>query len=127
MANRISFLFKADRINIWRETVENLGMPQYIHLLINEKEKKMFIQTCERDKDAFRLYYTRGKTGNKAHLHVNAKRLMKYLAVLCETDYNGPSIRFDGVLLEDGHTIYYNLLEYEIIEFDEEDEDESEE
>ena len=127
MANGISFLFNSDRINIWRETVENLGMPQYIHLLINEQEKKMFIQTCDHDKDASRLYYTRGKTGRKAQFHVIAKQLMKYLAVLCETDYNGPSIRFDGVLLEDGHTIYYNLLEYEIIEFEEEDEDESEE
>ncbi|MCD8235230.1 MAG: hypothetical protein LUD00_00955 [Prevotellaceae bacterium] len=127
MANRISFLFNSDRINIWRETVENLGMPQYIHLLINEKEKKMFIQTCDHDKDAFRLYYTRGKTGRKAQFHVIAKQLMKYLAGLCGADYYGPSIRFDGVLLEDGHTIYYNLLEYEIIEFDEEDEDESEE
>lgn len=127
MTNRITFRFSSDRICIWKNTVSNLGKPDYIHLLINEPEKQMFIQTCERDKDAFRLYYTKGKSGREAEFHVNAKTLLKYLASVVGVDYNGPSVRFDGVLLEDGKTVYINLREYELLEYESENEENNEE
>ncbi|MCD7811224.1 MAG: hypothetical protein LUG91_05150 [Ruminococcus sp.] len=115
MANRITFRFNTDRICIWKNTVRSLGNPQYIHLLINEKEKQMFIQVCDHDKDAFRLYYNKRSNGREAEFHVNAKRLMKYLAKVVSVDYNGPSIRFDGILMEDGITVFIDLRKYEVL------------
>lgn len=124
MLRGISLYFAANRINIHKQTIYDLGKPEYIHLLINEKEKQMFIQSCERDLDAFRLYYA-PESGDKAgRFYVNAKSLLTYLANVIGVDRNGPSLRFFGILLENGATVYINLKEYEVIEnenFDEEE------
>lgn len=116
MVRGISLYFAANRINIHKQTIYDLGKPEYIHLLINEKEKQMFIQSRERDLDAFRLYYAPESGDKSGRFYVNAKSLLTYLASVINVDRNGPSLRFAGILLEDGATVYINLKEYEVIE-----------
>ena len=56
----ISLYFRNNRIHIRKETIEVLNHPAYVHLFINEGKKQMFIQSCEKNKDAFRVYYKAG-------------------------------------------------------------------
>lgn len=53
----ISLYFRNNRIHIRKGTIELLNHPAYVHLFINEGKKQMFIQSCEKNKDAFRVYY----------------------------------------------------------------------
>lgn len=53
----ISLYFRNNRIHIRKGTIEVLNHPAYVHLFINEGKKQMFIQSCEKNKDAFRVYY----------------------------------------------------------------------
>ena len=56
----ISLYFRNNRIHIRKGTIEVLNHPAYVHLFINEGKKQMFIQSCEKNKDAFRVYYKAG-------------------------------------------------------------------
>lgn len=73
----ISMYFWDHRINIRKKALAILGNPQYIHLLINEKEKQLFIQRCEsRDNDTFSIEY-RDEFGDLDYYYINAKNLMR--------------------------------------------------
>ena len=77
-----------------------------------EKEKQLFIQRCEeRDNDTFQIDY-RDEAGDIDYYYINAKNLMRYLAMLIGVSFPSNSLRFGGRILEDGKTIFVDLKEY---------------
>lgn len=43
-------------ITFSKNAAHSLGTPEYVHVYLNEEEKKMLVVPCEKDKDAFRFY-----------------------------------------------------------------------
>lgn len=61
----ISLYFRDNRIHIWKKTIDALKSPGYVCLFINEARKQLFIQSCKKNKDAFRVYYKSGSHKEK--------------------------------------------------------------
>ena len=114
----ISMYFWDSRISIRKKALQVLGNPSFIHLMINEKEKQLFIQRCEqRDNDTFQINYL-DDSGDIEYYYINAKNLMRYLAMLIGVPYPSNSLRFGGRVLDDGMTIYVDLKEYQEIPYE---------
>ena len=116
----ITMYFRDDRLRLRYKTVLDLQYPQYIHLRINEKKQQLFIQKCEKDRNAFRLKYSdspeQGKYGIEEHsCFINDRRFMRYLSHVIGVPEDSPSLRFRGALMEDGRTIFIDLTKYEEI------------
>ncbi len=120
--NGISIYFRCHRISIHRSAIYAIGKPKYIHLLINRREKKMFIQGCEQDKDAFKIYYTFSDTENVDKCYIHSKWFIEYFADMLGVAYDSESLCFSGILLEDGRTIQIDLNQYEVIAYQPEQE-----
>lgn len=119
----ITLYFRDNRIHIRRKTIWDLENPSYVHLYINEKEKQMFIQSCDRDKDAFRVYYSKKEqddTESAVRFYINAKRLLEYLAKVIGVS-GRESLWYSGELLEDEKTVYINLVDYRVIPYGSDD------
>lgn len=108
----MSIYFRANRIRFRNKLIQELGNPTYIHLFIDGKDKIMYVQTCDRDKDAFKMYYR--EDSNSENFYINAKVLMQYLAKVIGVPKDSVSLRFEGILLDE-HTIMIALDEYEPI------------
>lgn len=122
--NGISIYFRCRRISIHRGTIYAIGRPKYIHLLINRKEKKMFIQGCEQDKNAFKIYYTFSKDGNHVDkCHIQSRWFIEYFADMLGVSYTSESLYFPGVVMDDGRTIQIDLNQFETIAYRQEQED----
>lgn len=116
----ISIYFCDNRIHILKDTIRALGNPRYVHLHINEEKKYLFISACEKDKDAFRIYYKTSNITdelNPKRFHINAKGLLNYLSKIIGVERDSDSLRFPGELLEGENIIYIDLTKYEIIPY----------
>lgn len=115
----ITLSFRHDCIHIRKETIAALGEPEYIHLRINNEEKQIFIQSCEKDNDAFRVsyYVVDGKTDSGKYC-IFAKKLLTYLALVIGVEYPSNSLWFSGQLLDDKKTVFVDLSTYRVIERD---------
>lgn len=107
----ITLLFRDERIYIRRGTMKQLGQPDNIHIHINEKEKRLFIQACEKDNDAFRVNYYLAK------YCICSKVLLRYLAAVIGVPFPSDSLNFSGVLLEDKQTVFIDLRKYTVIPY----------
>lgn len=114
----ISIYFRDNRIHIRQKTIHDLGKPEYIHLLINEEKKQMFIQSCERDRDAFRLYYSDEEDNRAQTCYINAKAFLIYLSGVIGVEPGSDSLWYSGKLLADGKTVYIDLREYRKIPYE---------
>ena len=119
----VSLYFRDNRLRLRYKTILDLQYPQYIHLRINEKKKQLFIQKCERDRDAFRLIYNTGRKQGKCGIdeyscHINDKRFLRYLSHVVGVPEDSPSLRFHGLMMEDGKTVYIDLTRYEEVGLD---------
>ena len=134
----ISAYFNQDKIRIRFRTLEDLNYPEYIHFLIDEKKKHMFIEKCKRDLDAFRIDYRNRKSvkngnggndsvqsetedGCRRRIHeqsvyLHEKRFLDYLARVIGVPRNSQSLRFNGKLQKDGR-IFIDLNEYTVIKY----------
>ena len=75
----------------------------------------MYIQSCARDKDAFKLYYRAEKSNEEFYIY--AKILMQYLATVIGVAPDSVSLRFGGVMLDE-QTVMIALDEYEEVNSD---------
>ncbi|MBR3245353.1 MAG: hypothetical protein IKF90_22100 [Parasporobacterium sp.] len=105
-----------------------LQYPQYIHLRINAARKQMFIQRCEKDRNAFRIIY-RKRTGNKDteidenSCYIYDRKLLLYLAGVIGVTEESPTLRYHGRLLPDEETVYIDLSQYEMLSTNSQEED----
>ncbi len=116
----ISIYFCDNRIHILKDTIRALGNPRYVHLHINEEKKYLFISACEKDKDAFRIYYKVNDATdemNPKRFHINAKGLLNYLSKVIGVERYSDSLRFPGQLLEGDSIVYFDLTNYEVIPY----------
>ena len=111
----ISLYFRRDRIRFRNRTISELGNPKYVHLFIDSKEKLLYIQSCDRDKDAFKLFYRQEKRDEEFYIY--AKILMQYLASVVGVAPDSVSLRFGGVMLDE-QTVMIALDEYEEVNSD---------
>ena len=120
MINRgIAIYFFDDRIRISDRTMEELGSPKYIHLLVNRKEKHLFIRASEkRDNDTFKV--VRHKEHNGWCYRIYSKGFVKFLAYLIGVPYPSDSVWYDLKMLDDGMTASVDLNKYHIIPYKDE-------
>ena len=116
----VSMYFRDNRLRLHYRTILDLQYPQYIHLRINEEKKQLFIQKCEKDRNAFRLIYNAGRKQGKCGIdeyscHINDKRFLRYLSHVVGVPVDSPSLRFRGAMMNDGRTVYIDLTSYEQI------------
>lgn len=121
----ISIYFRNDRIHIWKSTIRVLENPRYVHLRMNEGKKYLFISACEKDKDAFRIYYSLANSEDNSRpkrFHINAKGLLTYLSRIIGVERDSDSLKFFGELLLPEKAVCIDLKNYEIIPYLEEGE-----
>lgn len=111
----ISLYFRKNRIRLRNRTISELGNPEYVHLFVDSEDKIMYIQSCARDKDAFKLYYRAEKSNEEFYIY--AKILMQYLATVIGVAQDSASLRFGGVMLDE-QTVMIALDEYEEVNSD---------
>lgn len=132
MESGISAYFTQDKIRLRFKTLVDLNYPEYIHFLVNEKKKHMFIEKCERDMNSIRIVYKKGcgakinlETGattgtskiiREQSVYVHEKRILDYLAKVIGVPRNSPSLRFTGQLQDDGR-VFIDLNEYSVITY----------
>lgn len=110
----ISIYFRNNRMNIHRRAIYAIGKPSYIHLLFDRERMTLGVQSCERDRDAFRVTYKKGREA-ATNCYVNSKLLIAYFARIMGVSTMSDSMLFPGVVLDDGITIQVDLRKYEII------------
>ncbi len=116
MESGITVNFHNNEINIRIRTLKELRSPRFVHILINAKERHLYIQRCEeRDNDAFPIDYTAVETDRKCRF--KAKPLVIYLASIIGVPYPSQSLRFCGRLLEDGDTVLIDLDDHQILSY----------
>lgn len=106
----MSLYFRKNCIRFRNGAISELGNPKFIHLFIDSRDKIMYIRFCNKDKNAFKLYYREGKGEEKFYLY--AKILMQYLATVIGVAPDSVSLRFSGVMLDE-QTVMIALDEYE--------------
>ena len=111
----VSLYFRKDCIRFRNRTISELGNPKYVHLFIDSREKLLYIQSCDRDKDAFKLFYRQEKRDEEFYIY--AKILMQYLASVIGVARDSVSLRFGGVMLDE-QTVMIALDEYEEVNSD---------
>lgn len=111
----MSLYFQKNCIRFRNGAISELGNPEYIHLFIDSRDKIMYIQSCNKDKNAFKLYYREDKGEEKFYLY--AKILMQYLATVIGVAPDSVSLRFSGVMLDE-QTVMIALDEYEEVNRD---------
>ena len=119
----LTMYFRNNRMRFRYRTILELEKPEYVHLRINEQKKQMFIQRCEKDKDAFRLVYSVRKGIVEHSCYINARNFLLYLSKVVGVNDNSVSLHFPGILMNDGQTVYIDLTNYQPVR-DEEADDE---
>jgi hypothetical protein len=115
METGVTLNFRDNRMHILRRTIYDLGKPRYIHLRIDEKNRRMFIQACEKDRDAFPVDYDDGDRAERCYIY--AKPLLRYLAGVVGVSRASDSLRFSGALLPEEHTVFIDLNRYRKIPY----------
>ena len=107
----LSISFRWNRIRFRNALIESIGNPEYIHLLINSTDRMLYIQACQRDKDAFKVYFQNDPSD--AAFYLRGKRLMQYIARLIGVDEDA-SVRYLGTQVDE-RTVVIALKEFEEI------------
>lgn len=117
MINRgLAIYFFDDRIRISDRTMEELGHPKYIHLLLNREEKHMFIRASEkRDNDTFKVI--RHKENGGWCYRIYSKGFVKFLAYLIGVPYPSDSVWYDLEMQDDGETAFIDLNDFHLIPY----------
>ena len=103
----LSMSFTGRRILLHKNLIESLDKPEYLRFYVDEESKQLFLQGTDQPKDAYHLYYQ-----NRSGDYVNSTPLMKYLAKVIGVGYPSASLRFQGQMLEDNQTAFFNLSDY---------------
>lgn len=108
----MSFYFKAGRIRFRNQLIYDLGRPEYVHLFVDVKKKCVYVKACEKDYDAFKLYYL--EEAGDQNFYIRAKLLLEFFVKLLGIEYGNTSLRFKGEIIDEG-TAVISLTEYEEI------------
>ena len=115
---KLAFYFRYNKIYIGKKTMAALGMPQYVHLLVDRKEKWLFVKACKRDKDAFNVYYS-PVDGDEIRYTINEKPLLLWFSRIIGLDKDSQSIRFEGNFMEEENAVFFDMNKYTFITYGE--------
>jgi len=106
-----SIYFKSNRIRFRNSFIHAIGDPEFIHLFIDSKDHIMYIQACEKDKDAFEVYFR--EEWSDSAFYLRGKILIEFIAKLIGAP-DVASYRYDAVQVNE-KTMMVALDEYEVI------------
>lgn len=109
----MSLYFKANRIRFRNQLIMDLGSPDFVHLFIDTKKRFVYVQACQEDRDAFKLYYIKGP--GDQNFYIRAKKLLTFLAKMIDVEADSFSYRFSGDIV-DSKTARISLNDYEVIQ-----------
>ena len=92
--------FRRNQVVFSKDTLEAIGMPEWVHLLYAED---MFaIQACERDHDAVSVYH-------QDRYYVTGAPLLELLAGIAGVSTDSDSMRYEGCLVEEEQAVVFGL------------------
>ena len=111
----VSIYFRDDAINVKRLSLMDIGTPKYIHLLLDKNKKLLYIQACEKDKNAFLIQ----KSDMDKRFMIICKRFVRYLASVIGVKYDtSNSLKFQDCVQIDAFTLRIDLRHYEEVQYD---------
>ena len=112
----LGIYFYDDRIRLFGKTMEDLGYPKYIHLLLMKEEKLLLIEGCDkRDNDTFKV--SKRKDEGEWRYRISCKAFVKYLALLIGVPYPSESLWFQESIKRDEKTVIINLNKYQVLPY----------
>ena len=112
----MAIYFYDERIRLCNEMMACLDYPKYIHILIDENNKHLFIKLAEtRDNDTFRIVYS--QFGTERRYRISSKWFVKRLAALIGVKFPSNSIWFEGYYLEKNKSVFIDLKNFHITEY----------
>ena len=101
---------KKDRIRIYKRTLHSIGDPEYIHLLVNPRERILAILRSERsDLRSYRL--PRMRFEDKQSFEITSKSLIRNLYNLCNEWQDKCLYRVYGEVVLNKSVAQFNLSE----------------
>ena len=76
----IGFYFREKSVYIGINTMEAIGMPKYVHCYVNEDDKCIFLEGCEKDLDAARVRCQRNRVTGYLYYTFSAPGFLKWMA-----------------------------------------------
>lgn len=107
----VSLYYRRDKLRLRYKLLEALGTPDYVHLYIQKEQKKMYIEACGRDNNAFLCQKDDGSWDGGCY--INSKILLQFLSNLMGEDGTW-SVRLTATVIQEG-LAEIDLEEYEHI------------
>ena len=93
-----------------------LDYPKYIHILIDAKNRHLFIKRAEtKDNDTFKIIYS--QLGTERRYRISSRWFVKHLASLIGVDFPSNSLWFKGYYLEEDKTVLIDLKQFHVTEY----------
>ena len=93
-----------------KSVVIKLNYPEYVRLLINESDRQIAIQVCEKKKKKAVQFYKQKPNGVMS-VRWNAKDLINTLSRMCDWNLKQSSYRVNGVLVPEHSLMLFELDE----------------
>ncbi len=91
-----------------KSVVMKLDYPPYVRLLINAEERKIAIQSCDKD-ETFAAGFYKPKESKVISVRWNGKDLLNTIQEIKGWNLKNESYRVDGILLKDEHAMLFDL------------------
>ncbi len=92
-----------------KSVIMKLDYPEYVVLLIDDKSKRIAIQTCTQKTPNAVAFYNKDKRSNTLNVRWNGRDLLNTLKNMMGWDLSKCGYRADGMLLEDEHAMLFDL------------------
>lgn len=93
-----------------KSVIIKMKYPPYVRLLINESEKQMALQVCEKSDDKS-VQFFKEKANGVLSVRWNAKDLINTIARICDWDLKQNSYRVNGILVPELNLMLFDLKE----------------
>lgn len=93
-----------------KSVIMKMNYPAYIRLFINEVDKQIAIQTCEKD-DVKSVQFYKEKANGVLSVRLNSKDLINTIERMCDWDLKNASYRVNGIIEESASLMLFNLAD----------------
>ena len=115
----IGFYFREKTVYIGINTMEAIGMPKYVHCYVNEDDKCIFLEGCEKDLDAAKVRCQRNRVTGNLYYTLSAPGFLKWMADIMGIKPDSESVRMSGRYIEGENIVCYDLTDYDVIPYNE--------
>ena len=93
-----------------KSVIMKMKYPEYVKLLINETDKQIAVQACEKD-DEKAIQFYKEKANKVISVRWNAKDLINTIERLCDWDLKQNSYRVNGIHIPEQEIMLFDLNE----------------